>query len=718
MAPSIVLPDTYAKQIVSAINYEVHSVDEFVLSSSSLSRGGQQQHRRGSTNSVATASLNSDAENLKSTTSLSSHRRSTREKQKKELTFARARVRYDMQFVPTVQRNKAFLQSFPVWWKAPSSTLPAASCRASNCESCENLACKPFLNDDTVVWIPSKRSEWDDTISELTGVCTSAAFRRHFQSNHPAKKPFYPPLSKEYIRDRVDIDDPLRGYQLRHKTGGWLQGFVLWTNFTTWTYSYRWDSLNQASGVPAEGAESNSLAIDRDGSLAMELEGLPRAGDPHGGGIIFPDIAEIGLVGALGCGEYLLRMTLDAIRSAGSYRYVVLQATNASKTFYERYGFVRVGAVCTYNQAENEMVGYRHWTHANESNKSLELHGGPSYMMCLKLPTAEELDACAARTRSRDVSKSTFLEEMLKYAVNEKPRITQVGGPWSPAPSQGQNSGLKRNPGRPRAVPQGPMTPIAFGKRALVQDGDDLPPSKRRRINSVSSDEISSLESGKGSSGFPKKRGRPRKNSLGSFGTSVAGKTRGRPPKSTRVVQPDIAVSAPSRSRSSSRPPRPVMDEGPRETNSLHSVRGNNGRFSQSPYTKTDQMRALQNVTAPINGVSSPVDKKTLVKQRVKSYPRSKLHYYNRVVQKKGDASKFYFVLNYNESTDRIIIVPMEARGVLTGKREGKPRYQAVVGNSNENFIESKADKYNVVRSTMVMKTPIVAQEAWDIETD
>ena len=34
-----------------------------------------------------------------------------------------------------------------------------------------------------------------------------------------------PALPFAYLADRVDIDDPMRGYQLRH-SNGWLQGFV------------------------------------------------------------------------------------------------------------------------------------------------------------------------------------------------------------------------------------------------------------------------------------------------------------------------------------------------------------------------------------------------------------------------------------------------------------------------------------------------------------
>jgi hypothetical protein len=112
-----------------------------------------------------------------------------------------------------------------------------------------------------------------------------------------------------------------------------------------------------------------------------------------------------------------------------------------------------------------------------------------------------------------------------------------------------------------------------------------------------------------------------------------------------------------------------------------------------------------------------PIDKTILVKQKVKSYPRSRVHFYNRVVKRKGGtAGECFFVLNYDEAKGRARIVPMVARGRLSGKREGRPRFQAVIENSDSNFTTVAVSEIELVRSAMVMKTPIVASEAWDIE--
>jgi hypothetical protein len=142
------------------------------------------------------------------------------------------------------------------------------------------------------------------------------------------------------------------------------------------------DSTLPQSGLQAH---TDPNLADLDGSLAQQLQAQPRTGDPSNSGIVVSNVAEIALLGALGSGEYLLRMALDDIRKAGHYKYVVLQATEFSKPFYQRFGFKRVGAVCRYGSRgdrgatmiatlESPMQGYRHWTHPNESAKSLDMH--------------------------------------------------------------------------------------------------------------------------------------------------------------------------------------------------------------------------------------------------------------------------------------------------------------------------------------------------------
>eukprot|EP00466_Bigelowiella_natans_P006997 jgi/Bigna1/70028/fgenesh1_pg.10_\ len=178
------------------------------------------------------------------------------------------------------------------------------------------------------------------------------------------------PLSLEYIADRVDLDDPIWGYVVRSGKEGWLQGFITITTFTTWHRWFRWDSFAQEAGVidysdNGKGLDEAQLMerekmltgkIDITGELAQELRGEIFDGDPKTQGVIWPHIAEISLLGALGCGSTLVEAVIHDLERSNEhlYDYIVLQATKASIKFYERMGFVRVGALCRHERTNSE----------------------------------------------------------------------------------------------------------------------------------------------------------------------------------------------------------------------------------------------------------------------------------------------------------------------------------------------------------------------------
>lgn len=163
---------------------------------------------------------------------------------------------------------------------------------------------------------------------------------------------FDKPLSLDYIADRLDIDNPLRGFMIRHKTGGWLQGFILVTTFTTWQRWFRWDSLAKEAGlVNAKGSAAQGV-WDHDGKLTNQMESVTRSGDPENEGVIWGRIAELSLLGGLKCGRFLLKLALEELEAENEYDFLVLQATETSRTFYESVGFVRVGAVAKVSVAK------------------------------------------------------------------------------------------------------------------------------------------------------------------------------------------------------------------------------------------------------------------------------------------------------------------------------------------------------------------------------
>ena len=709
-----------------AINYEVSHVDEFVghkhssSSNLSVSKPRVSLTKRGKISQKDAALIpatpvtnahqhdsNHVSEGESSTeSSMVTARRSGRDRQgQREVSMARTRVRYDMTLVPIVQRNISFLLPFDKWWLSGGSSKARRSSRLSkNCSKCQPIDVDPFLTE-SVIWVPTKRAEWEDCISEMTALCATAAFRRQQLlglQHQPA------PLSRDYISDRVDIDDPLNGYQVRDSQTGWLQGFLLWTNFTTWTHYFKWDSKHPASEMPS------GEMVDEDGSLANALESLPRTGDPLVGGVVFDQVAELGLVGGLGCGEYLVRMALEDIRAQQRYKYVVLQATESSRPFYERFGFKRVGAICRYHTSqavkaasqipkakpevkpvsgvlpstealiqpqpvpeEPPIVGYRHWTHANESDASLQMHGGPSYMMCLPIPPpSEECNMCG--------ETALFLQSMMKLAVPEKPTISPAiaaNALSSPAPLA-----------QPASLAAAPKSNSKASKKDDAES--EGRPLKRKRKNSEAAPE----------SPAPKKRGRR------SSANSASAKK---------------ALLA-------------LKDKNERI---YHSVRGPDGRFTRVPIDAPANMpttsvavvskpkktvktpakqRAANKGRPPASGGGKPksVDRSTLRKQKVKAYPRTRPHFYNRVVKPADGTKEYFFVFQYNPETEDVTLIPMAAKGTLMGKREGRPRYQCCLGDTTENFIYSNSVNYQHVPATMVMKTPIVSQEAWDVEDD
>jgi hypothetical protein len=952
---------------------------------------------------------------------------STREKPKRDIPLSRVRVKYDMQSVPFVRRNPSFLKHFtPPWWQCnentcilnhqrievgvkasqepqkrrssrlvtttgstidnESSTKVGGTTQHNDQNTCrctmtQSQQLSPFIVDDevggSVVWIPNKRSEWEDTIAEMTAVYTSASYRRHnidilkkrqkevYQKDNKtttdtaASQQFKPPLSSDYIRDRIDIDDPLYGYQIRHQFHGWMQGFILYTTFTTWNYGFQWDSSHPLCGIsqPSEINPENQF-VDYDNSLASELETLSRSGDPKVGGIVFPEIAEIAVLGALGCGEYLLRMVLDDLyRNKPQYKYVVLHAADQARSFYERFGFIRVGASCQYNNStptitkkrkqdhlENEqlvtghptvsieqphegqklitnpvvttqVMGYRHWTHTNETEYSIEtLHGAPSYMMCLKLPDrnttifgTNNLEACCVECGGigQRPKPGEFLEQLLKFQVQAKPRIEPLYTSTTPGPkySARRSNSMPLLLASPSYDSQSSypstaiqwMNHLSVGKKGNVRNGTSskltrrksmapspvsetevpssnaahhsmrimkplvssciniMPPKRVKRViePTVSSEASMSpsneprskrmkVEQKKGTTSSVQKRSNFAEKQYNSIWLAVPPNLHGdissrrhRPPPkprngidmsicrksrkklssladestsslkdmllTTNIPKHDVntrtikqeQLSLPvieelhernsdkkvkqaaeindlkrNKKRGTKRQPGigemvsdeytehyapPESTDADRSNRLQKSIRTIKQRTpTESPTTTVDMKPSIDvhatNVTVDMKS-SQPrlslfdiipsgglllLDIKTLRKQKVLSYPRNRIHYYNRIVKQNiilledSDTSlsesdkSYYFVLEYNEETGLICIVPMTVRGTLLGKRIGRPRYQCLLPSENDdnNFIIVDAKQYQVVPSAMIMKTPIIAQEAWDISTE
>jgi len=354
----------------------------------------------------------------------------------------------------------------------------------------------PFATDfESLLWEPSSRDHWIDSIEEMTAVCTAASRKRHQSLNKPSNE--IPPLNVAYIKERVDIDDPLQGYQIRHATGGWLQGFIMTTTFTSWTYWFKWDSHDvQGNGMLDRGGCQS--VINDDGQLAMDLDDQPRSGDPKDSGVVWPTVAEIVLIGALGCGEYLVQLALDRMAQQG-YKYVVLEATEASRPFYERLGFVRVGALAKYgteeqvvgggerssedgviNVGEVEVQGYSHWAPADMPKELLKKRGPPSCMMGRTLLSAYCLSG-SGRIKPWPFHGS-FGEQLADHFIKEKPAIRPIGHTGRSQNHHNQNNNL----GHKRAI-SSVITPTNNCKSKRVRTFATISPPPRFVLSNPSS---------------------------------------------------------------------------------------------------------------------------------------------------------------------------------------------------------------------------------------
>ena len=104
-----------------------------------------------------------------------------------------------------------------------------------------------------------------------------------------------------------------------------------------------WNSLVREAGISDDDKRMHKW--DYDGSIANDLQKAERSGDANAEGIVWKRVAEVSLLGALGCGGQLLRLVIEELECGDDYDYIVLQATDNAVTFYETHGFVRVGAI-------------------------------------------------------------------------------------------------------------------------------------------------------------------------------------------------------------------------------------------------------------------------------------------------------------------------------------------------------------------------------------
>ena len=175
-----------------------------------------------------------------------------------------------------------------------------------------------------------RRKSEEEKKKEMEGVVSNDNNNNRERSGNgeKKKKTASKPLSLEYIADRCDVDDPIWGFIVRSDPSfvekkddsriqkGMMQGFITVTTFTNWQESFRWDSMHDSAFSYDEPDMAAAMAtrerkFDYDGSLAAEIQNTVRCGDPWNEGIVWPRVAEISLLGGLGCGKVCTHILFD-----------------------------------------------------------------------------------------------------------------------------------------------------------------------------------------------------------------------------------------------------------------------------------------------------------------------------------------------------------------------------------------------------------------------
>jgi hypothetical protein len=149
---------------------------------------------------------------------------------------------------------------------------------------------------DVLVRVRS-RKRWKTSVPELVALCSEAQRQRTLRQK-PGARTFKAPISVRFVEDTIELMQPLFGWMLHNSLSGDLRGFLLCTTFTTWV-----------------GAENLRWVERKHRNLARRLNDTPRQGAPLTTGVIWPRIAEVSLVGGLGCGSSLMHELLRRLKS-------------------------------------------------------------------------------------------------------------------------------------------------------------------------------------------------------------------------------------------------------------------------------------------------------------------------------------------------------------------------------------------------------------------
>jgi hypothetical protein len=163
------------------------------------------------------------------------------------------------------------------------------------------------------------------------------------------------PVNSEFITQVFALwGEILHGFIIRDNSGeNKLHGFICWIDkFTIYKSTFCW--TNHPNEIPNTGITSTQVenGYHDNGTLSkclINCEYNIIQGDtdmPQNQTIQSPEIASIIMVGAKKCGTAILESaTADMLETNRGYKVMVLDSISESISFYQKCGFVRVGAV-------------------------------------------------------------------------------------------------------------------------------------------------------------------------------------------------------------------------------------------------------------------------------------------------------------------------------------------------------------------------------------
>merc|ERR1711976_880789 len=437
------------------------------------------------------------------------------------------------------------------------------------------------------------------------------------------------------------------------------------------------------------------------------------------------------------------------------YDYFVLEATAKSRPFYEKFGFVRVGAVCKYGNEKDIMdekgevqdVGYRHWSYAQTTEEGLDQIGAPSYMMARRIKKFSTISTCA---ECGTQGTPSFTDHGgAQCFIAKKPAILPLGGlPRKRSRAMSSASVSSKKKARSMscasvdtkkeknckvletiniekdvkntvatvgnatvdAVPKKPQSTIL---ETITADDNNEKASDIKAPMKVESNETTrNVISANG-----KEVEKPKKEVVTPIVLTTSRKSKSKAIELMKAASasPIVATQSKAESKTDSKEKKIPVQRVPTTPKKKSTVKLPHPLSPLSP--KADVSYRKQNL---IQGTG--LSKSQLFFNKIITPKPSKLrrnsHQYT---------SQYYYVIDFDYKKRHINAIPLYINGNFKGKHEGRPKCKVHLlpkkkGMSNKEYyksmdgiVNSSIDDWDMVKAKTVTRSSWLDKESWDI---